>query len=641
MKNISFDIAGLILLCVLFGSIVFRKMTKGTANRVFLFGVVCAIVASCADIWATTIDNAGSSNVFSISFFHTLFLIVHNINPPLQVFFVISLMDIWHKIDRHLSLKILLVVPYAYTFLALITNPFTHAIFTVDAQNGYQHSWAFYSIYVPMAIYLVVDSALIICYRKQLKLRKVISLFTLSLLPLITVGIHLVIPSQRLECFGIAVAMMFVSVGIQRPEDYMDTSTGLFKLSAYAADMKRNFTNDKHVNVVMLNIGNMDNLRNMMGYDLSEELVRFVAKKIVLLNQGFRAGALIYYLDRGRYRIVFKEKQYERAEIFADALLSELKVRSSFKGFDINLAPYVVLARCPEEIESFKSLMAFGQDFHLKNHHTGQVMMAPEVYRRKEFTIQNNIDAIIERALDRRSFQVYYQPIYSTEQGRFVSAEALLRLFDEEHGFISPEILIPAAEKSGAIHKIGSYVFEEVCKFVSSDTFKQLNLDYIEVNLSVAQCMHGDLADNILATMSQYKVSPDTINLEITETAASYSQRVMTENLNKLSRAGLTFSLDDYGTGYSNMKRVIQLPLKIIKLDKSFVDEQHNPKMWIFLQNTVKMFKDMQMEIVVEGIETQEMVDAFSNLKCDFIQGYFFSKPISQPDFVEFISNSR
>ena len=119
---------------------------------------------------------------------------------------------------------------------------------------------------------------------------------------------------------------------------------------------------------------------------------------------------------------------------------------------------------------------------------------------------------------------------------------------------------------------------------------------------------------------NSFDVSPNSINLEITETAASYSQRVMTENLNKLSRAGLTFSLDDYGTGYSNMKRVIQLPLKIVKLDKSFVDEQHNPKMWIFLQNTVKMLKDMKMEIVVEGIETQEMVDAFSNLRCDFIK---------------------
>ena len=86
---------------------------------------------------------------------------------------------------------------------------------------------------------------------------------------------------------------------------------------------------------------------------------------------------------------------------------------------------------------------------------------------------------------------------------------------------------------------------------------------------------------------------------------------------------------------------MIQMPLKIIKLDKSFVDEQNNPKMWIFLKNTVKMLKDMNMEIVVEGVETQEMLDAFSDLKCDFIQGYFFSKPIPKKEFVTFITKAN
>ena len=89
------------------------------------------------------------------------------------------------------------------------------------------------------------------------------------------------------------------------------------------------------------------------------------------------------------------------------------------------------------------------------------------------------------------------------------------------------------------------------------------------------------------------------------------------------------------------MKRVISLPLKIVKLDKSFVDEQHNPKMWIFLQNTVQMLKAMNMEIVVEGIETQEMLDVFSNLKCDFIQGYYFSRPLPANEFVKLVESSK
>ena len=209
--------------------------------------------------------------------------------------------------------------------------------------------------------------------------------------------------------------------------------------------------------------------------------------------------------------------------------------------------------------------------------------------------------------------------------------------FDEKDGFISPEIFIPAAEKSGAIHKIGEFVLEEVCRFIGSDEFKKLGLSYIEVNLSVSQCMQHGLSEKILGIMNKYGVSPEQINLEITETAASFDQSVMTENLAELSSAGISFSLDDYGTGYSNMYRIAALPLKIVKLDKSFVNNQTS-KMWTILQNTVKMIKDLDMEIVVEGIETKDMVKKFSDLRCDYIQGYYYSKPVPQDEFVKFVS---
>ena len=182
-------------------------------------------------------------------------------------------------------------------------------------------------------------------------------------------------------------------------------------------------------------------------------------------------------------------------------------------------------------------------------------------------------------------------------------------------------------------------MLEEVCRFIASEDFRKLGLEYIEVNLSVTQCMRVNLAEKVMSIMGKHRVSSELINLEITETAASHTQEIMAENLNKLTRAGISISLDDYGTGYSNIKRVIQLPLKIIKLDKTFVDEQDNPKMRVVLKNTVAMLKDMEMEIVVEGIETQEMLDFFTELQCDFIQGYFFSKPLPKPEFINFLKS--
>ncbi|MDE6320592.1 MAG: EAL domain-containing protein, partial [Lachnospiraceae bacterium] len=345
------------------------------------------------------------------------------------------------------------------------------------------------------------------------------------------------------------------------------------------------------------------------------------------------------YLDRGRFRMVFDERDREWAEKAAEALVASMMEKRDFNDLDVTLLPFVVLAHCPEEIKDFKTLMTFGMDFHEKLKFEGRVMHVEEVFHKGLLEIQGNIDKIIEDALEFKRFQIYYQPIYSVEKGKFVSAEALLRLFDPTYGFVSPEILVTAAERSGAIHRIGDYVLEEVCRFIADDEFRSLGLEYIEVNLSVKQCLRVNLADKILGIMAKHRVSTEYINLEITETAAGDTQEVMTENLRRLHRAGVSFSLDDYGTGYSNIKRVVQLPLKIIKLDKTFVDEQDNPKMRVVLKNTVAMLKDMDMEIVVEGIETQEMVDFFAELQCDFIQGYFFSKPIPKPEFISFIKS--
>lgn len=634
----SFDIAGLLLVLVLLMSLAFRKMTRGATNRLFLIMIFSCTFACIFDIIAIGVDGSGSNDPFLLYLSHTMYYVFQVAQAPLLLFFVISIIDIWHKVQKNIPLKILLFAPYSLFFLMMITNPFTNWVFSVE--DGYKHESLFFLTYVSMVPYIIATFAYIIKYRQQLSFRRALCQSTMMILLISSMAIHLLIPALRIDCFAVSLSLLIASVGIQRPEDYIDSFTGLHKQSAYAYDLSKAFKNDKHVHIVMLNIGNFFTIQNMIGYDESIELLSSIANKLILIVKDLNCHCMLYHLDRGRFRIVFSESEREKAELTAEFVMNEFKLRSRFNGFDMNLAPYVVLARCPEEIESFKSLMAFGNDFHEKHPYTGQVMMASEVYNAKEFTIHNNIDSIIKHALEDGRFQVYYQPIYSVEQQKFISAEALLRLFDEEYGFISPEIIITAAEKSGAIHEIGNLVFEEVCKFIASPEYKRLGLDYIEINLSVAQCMHGSLADSILKIMRKYKVSPNNINLEITETAAAYTQRAMTENLKKLSEAGISFSLDDYGTGYSNIKRVISLPLKIVKLDKSFVDEQHNPKMWIFLQNTVKMLKDMQMEIVVEGIETKEMMETFSDLKCDFIQGYFFSRPVCKDEFVKFIAAS-
>lgn len=636
-KSLSFDIAALLILTILFVSCIMRKMTSGTPNRLFLLFISSTWLATAFDIWAVTLDNAKSTNLLALYAAHCGCMIIHNFTVPLYVLFVISLTDTWHKIKKNFWVRFVICIPYLVVFASIITNPFTGKMFTVE--SGYQRGEWFFMTYAVIGIYLIFMLGYVIYYRELLEFSKTLAFLSYVPIGLTTLMIQGLYPTMLVEMYGGAISLLLMSMVVQRPEEIVDSDTQFMKYSAYASTMKRNFRNEKNVDVIMLNIGNSSLIHALMGYDFAMLVMEDVVARIRRINRLLGNKGEMYYLDRGRFRIVFNEKHHDRAVKAADMLVESLKEKTDFNDLGISLQPFVVLARCPEEITDFKMLMTFGTDFHQKLKYEARVMHVEDILHKDMVQIQSNIDKIIEEALEFKRFQVYYQPIYSVEKGRFVSAEALLRLFDPHYGFISPEILITAAEKSGAIHRIGDYVLEEVCRFIAGNEFRALGLEYIEVNLSVAQCMRVNLADNVLEIMERYQVPAEAVNLEITETAASHTQEILEENLRKLNLAGVSISLDDYGTGYSNIKRVIQMPLKIIKLDRSFVDDQHNPKMRVVIKNTVAMLKDINMEIVVEGIETQEMLDFFAGLKCDFIQGYFFSKPLPKPEFINFLKS--
>lgn len=552
-KLIHLDIAALLILVIILISQFTRRMSKGTTNHFFIALVIMTILSGAADIWAVVLDNAGALNLGLRTAAHTLYLLAYNTISPLFLMYVISLTSTWEKITSNKAAACALTLPYLGVIGLLVSNLFTHSIFTF-VDGVYTTMPLSFLPYTMARINILISIAYIIIYRRLFTARKLIALIMMLPVTVCIIISKIIFTDTMVMVFGNTVGVVIIAVMIQRPEKLIDSFTGLCKHSAYAAS---------------------------------------------LIN---------------------------------DALHQTVKIDK----FDLNLIPYVCLAQCPEDIDNFQSLISFGTDFHEKLPYNGEVIHADGSTVKRMVSLLTGMDSIIERALANHGFHVYYQPIYSIEKKRFVSAEALLRLIDEKEGFISPEIFIPAAEKSGAIHKIGDYVLTEVFQFIASSEYKKLGLEYIEINLSVSQCMHHGLADSILESMSRYGVSSNQVNLEITESAASYDQSVMSENLEQLSAAGLTFSLDDYGTGYSNMYRIAALPLKIVKLDKTFVNNQ-NSKMWTILQNTVRMIKDLNMEIVVEGIETEEMVKKFSDLKCDFIQGYFFSKPIPQREFVEFI----
>lgn len=633
-----FDICAVLIFVILGVSLFVRKMTQGVANRILMvFLVIAMLTAVCSML--TLFGRAGilPSYVTLRYVLHSLYFLFRNCTGPLYILFIVALTDTWHRFRRQKVAFLLFLLPYFIVLASVAVNPIFHQLFYINDRLEYIRGDYFLVMYLVAGFYMIVGFGYLTFYRKLFHLGRLIALYAQFPLTALALLVQWRWPQLPVEMLAMALAFLLLMLVVQRLDDSVDIFTGLRNYVTYTEDMKRNFITGKCVGVILVNISNYESLFSMLGFDLQAEMLKQISHRLSEINSRFRCHADLYYLDRARYRLVFNTKYKEKAEKAAEAINRELKQGMVLDQFELDLLAFVSVMNCPEDIPNFKSLMRFGNEFSKLNHYSGRVMHFSDIVANNRFSLTNELDIIIENALLEKKFEIYYQPIYSVKENYFASAEALLRLKDEQYGSISPSDFIPAAEKSGAIHRIGDYVMEEVCRFVSSEEFKELNLEYIEVNLSVVQCMQIGMAERILRIMEKYQVPPERINLEITETAAGYAQNSMMENMDKLSGAGIAFSLDDYGIGYSNIKRVVSLPLKMIKLDKAFVDEKENPKMWVVLQNTIKMIREMEMQIVVEGVETEELVQQFTDMDCDYIQGYYYSKPIPKLEFIEFI----
>lgn len=631
-KIIYFDCASFFIFLVLLATIFMKGLTRGRLNRYFLYVVITATLAAIFDTGSIAYDNLGERNALAQYFCHSMYLFWHGLSTPLYAVFVINHVDAWYRF-RNKTLRVLLVIPFIINTALLVVNLFRPCIFSIDDGGNYGRAAGMIYTYIMAACYMAIGFVVVIKYRYRISKRRFVSIIAIFPIVLSATVFQIFNPHMPLEMFADALGLLFAALMVQSPEMMISSSTGLNKLTVYMDDVENALENGRDIHIIMINMENNRTLRDMLGVVEYHRLLRVFADRLVAIVHDRKLHVELYYLNDGMFRCIFDYRSVEYAQEFAEQVNSEFRNGFSFNDLVLNIRLNICITRCPQDIDNVNAVMRFGPELSRRKY-TGQIMYAADIFVREKYDLIRDMDVVIEKAMSTGGLSVYYQPIYSVEGKCYNSAEALIRLRDEKYGFVPPDVFIPVAEQNGVIHKIGRFVLEEVCRFIASDEFADLGLEYIEVNLSVMQCMSTTLADEVREVMDSYGVRPEQINLEITETAAAYAQTTMMNNINSLTDSGIAFSLDDFGTGYSNMKRIALMPFAIVKLDRTFTEMGCSDKMRLVVKNTILMVKDMNLKIVVEGVETEDMVRDFSDLGVDYIQGYFYSRPLPLEDFL-------
>jgi EAL domain-containing protein (putative c-di-GMP-specific phosphodiesterase class I) len=444
---------------------------------------------------------------------------------------------------------------------------------------------------------------------------------------MVAAAIQAIDNSLLLVGFAAAIGMMILFFEMENPEANMDRETGLFNMHALAEYMKQKSRDGESVAILAVMIENHAQL------DLA------VPHIVNYLNA--LPDTKVFKRFDGEYYLLFNDR--DKLSFALAHLRERFHVGWRIVGVNQNLilSPLFVvlwdskLAKSPEEL--FRLFADCRMENESSEDHEVVYIDEDMFERRRE---HDQIAREIQVAMDEDRVVVYYQPIYSVEEKHIVSAEALVRILNPDGSLMPPGRFIPVAESTGSIKRLGEIVFEKTCQFIRDKDLGQYGMHYIEINLSVEQCESPDLAQRYIHIMKQYNIDPSWINLEITETGSIKTRRNLLDNMEQLIAYGVQFSLDDFGSGESNLNYIVDMPVKIVKFDRDMTQAYFENERAMFIMYAAgNMIHDMGLKIVSEGVETHEQFLAIEEFGVDYVQGYYFSKPLPQDEFVEFVQN--
>lgn len=640
MTVYQYDVCSFLILSLIIVSIVLRKLYSGSVHRIFMIFVILLLGNTVCDMLSAAPLTAFSPGVRNAlreggTF---VYFILHATILPLYTIFIGLCAGTWYKfIGSHRYTKILFSLPYLINIVLVVSNPWTHAIFSIV--DGEYHRGEYVILTYVIGFFYVVHTFF---YLKRFRgvldrtsLTALISIYPYSIAAVI---IQYFYPRHLLEMFAYSVAVMTMMIFVIRPEKMLNLAVGSKTMAAFWGDIKNSFLSEKKYNIYIIKVNSDSSVIQLYGINMHDVIMRELVARISarvrsLVPKGVSCDT--YYLNYGLIAVSIESKYAVKDA--AKQIYEVLNEKIHTDRFDLSLECVVCDIALPGDLPSYESVISFIDTFEKSNVAPGAFVYG-ELTQQEKIKMNFDIDRYIRKAINNKSFQMYYQPIYSVKDNRFVTAEALIRLKDDEVGFISPADFIPAAEKSGAIYEIGDFVIDSVFGFIEKT--RPYGVEYIEINISAMQCMNDSFVDEIKQKLTHFGVSNKSVNFELTESASSILEDVLKRTVTLLHAEGIEFSIDDYGTGYSNLHRIMSQPIKIIKIDRSLISELSDDKTRAVLADTIRMIKSIGIEIVAEGVETAETAQWLIDRGCDFIQGYYYAKPMPEDEYLAFLEKT-
>ncbi|NMP17125.1 bifunctional diguanylate cyclase/phosphodiesterase [Thalassotalea sp. Y01] len=393
--------------------------------------------------------------------------------------------------------------------------------------------------------------------------------------------------------------------------------------------------------LLFIDLDDFKSINDSLGHQIGDEFLILIARRIAGMIGGYGS---VYRLGGDEFLVLLNDFSNTDDVINQSERLGELLNQAlKIKNYELSVSCSIGIAIAPDHAADFDTALKYADIalYQAKKLGRNRISLIDDemiVDAQEDFSLLEDL----RKAIKADALELYYQPKIDIQQNQIIGAEALLRWQHQEKGFISPEVFIPLAEKSGLINRLGHFVLETSIKHCAK--WHEMGfIDYsVSVNVSPIQFYSPDFSNQVMLLLNRYRLLPEFLELEITENVLIEQSEALTRNIQSLKRSGVKLSIDDFGKGYSNLAYIKRLNVHAIKIDREYImDLDKSEDDLAIVKAITDIAKRLNIKLVAEGVESQSVLDTLVLLNCDYAQGYHWSPAIKHDDFVRHIMAKR
>ena len=631
---ISFNMCALIIAVSLLAIFLIRQPLMIFQDKVYLNLIITTVLVDMAAVAANPTIISNGTVLFALRSIIVALLFYE------MVLWTVYFAALFNFKLRLSKVRPVIIISILAISLLIAINTFTKCFFYINSLLEYIETPLFKTLYtIILTATFITSTCIFIPARMYTSLENVFLYIFVLISCLSTVIVEYFYPNE--DFFQLAVTISIVSIyfTVQAPETYIDSMTGLLNEDAFNKLCAKKISGKRNTYCIAICLHDARIVTAFVNRDRTELVTEIRKKTFGMLLK----NSLIFKFFPGGYLIVLDKED----EDYANAVLK--KAHEFFSNFRTGpdqtvLVPTTVsLICCPKQASSTEEIKSYLDHILDRGIEENLSLVKSEDLPVENIHFIYKTQNHLKDAEEEGRLKVLYQPIYSIKTKSYDTAEALLRMTDERGNFISPTVFIPLAERNGSILDLGKFMLNEVCRTFSERHLRSYGLQNISVNLSPVECIQDNLKDKINGILKRYSLQKSCISIEITETATGLATEAFNANIRSLALDGYNICLDNLGTGNSSVKKLMSLPFHTVKIDKSIVIPAFSggEKERILFDAILDITHIFSSKVVIQGIETEEGANAASKLNADYIQGYYYSTPLEEDQFEEFLKKNR